>query len=121
MSRNSASIGPPEADDRFARLISDLEDLASLLDRHGEAHWCRWARTALSEVQRHDVRGLHRLRRGYGGMGSVNDLVLDGGDDGVESRHEVNAELDGLRTRIFDDVVTLLREGSACSDRSTSR
>lgn len=106
MSKRSASNGPSDIDDHLVSLISDLRELMALLDRHGEEHWSRWAGQSLSEVELYDARGLVRLRQGYGGMGSFNDLVLDGGD--ARDRGRVNGELDALRTRIFEGVITLL-------------
>lgn len=112
MSESIAPTGDNGAGE-LARLFSDIQRLVELLDHHGEEQWSRWARRSLSEIQRRDAHGLQRLRGAYGGMGSFNDLVLDAGED----CRRANAELDALRSRIYDDVTTLLRshggEGSA--------
>lgn len=105
MIEGGASTGRDEAEE-LSRLVSDLEWLADLLDHHGEKHWSRWVRQSLSELQRNDARGLDRLRRAYGGMGSLNDLVLDAGS--AEARRRVNTTLDALRTRIYSGVTALL-------------
>jgi len=114
VSTHGASAGQRGAEGRVDQLVADLEGLADLLDRHGEDHWCRWARRSLEEIRRRDARGLDRLRQGYGGMGSLNDLVLDGDD--AASRTRVNTELDALRERVHDGVTALLhglrREGA---------
>lgn len=98
----------PTDDDDVSRLVTDLETLVALLDDDGATHWSRWARQSLAEIERRDARGLTRLRQGYGGMGSFNDLVLEG--DGVEDRRRLNEELDALRGRIYSSVTTLLLE-----------
>lgn len=98
----------PADDDVVTRLVADLKSLVALLDDNGATHWSRWARQSLAEVEQHDARGLSRLRQGYGGMGSFNDLVLDG--DGFEDQRRLNDELDALRGRIYSSVTALLRE-----------
>lgn len=95
-------------DDDVTRLVADLQSLVALLDDHGAAHWSRWARQSLAEIEQHDARGLSRLRQGYGGMGSFNDLVLDG--DGFEDGRRLNDDLDALRGRIYSSVTNLLHE-----------
>lgn len=77
-------------------------------DDDGATHWSRWARQSLAEIERRDARGLSRLRQGYSGIGSFNDLVLDG--DGVEDGRRRHDELDVLRGRIDTSVTALLVE-----------
>src|SRR5690625_6651067 len=106
MSESGAWTGGDEAE-VVSRLLADLQSLADLLDDHDEIHWSRWVRQSLAELQRNDARGLHRLRRAFGGMGSFNDLVLDAAS--VEARQRENRTLDALRTHIFSSGIALLR------------
>ena len=94
--------------DHLTRLVTDLERLVALLHRHGEEHWSGWARRSLAELENRDARGLYRVRQAYGGMGSFNDLVLDGASP--ESRRQANTDLHALRERVFEDVTALLHD-----------
>jgi len=57
-------------------LISVLEQLATLLYSDGHIHWSSWMREARTRLLHSDASGITYLLSAYGGMGSINDLVL---------------------------------------------
>ena len=63
-------------DAKTAELIDVLEQLALVLESDDDTHWSRWMRTARGRLLEGDDSGVDYLRRAYGGMGSINDLVL---------------------------------------------
>jgi hypothetical protein len=66
------------------QLIGVLEQLAVLLESDGDDHWSQWIRKARALLVNTDYRGIEYLLSAYGGMGSLNDLVLGQGSvDGV--------------------------------------
>src|SRR4051794_31538121 len=71
------------------------------LERHLDAYECFWAeqvRCAADEVANSDAHGVRRFLGFFGGMGSLNDLVLqrDGRPLSIE-----NDELDVLRSKAW--------------------
>ena len=61
---------------KTAELIRVLEQIASLLNKEGADHWCRWACKARARLLDSDYSGIEYVLSAYGGMGSFNDLVL---------------------------------------------
>jgi hypothetical protein len=57
----------------FANLLHEIE---ALLSKHGEVHWAEQITRCLSSVERSDAFGLHRFLSFFGGMGSLNDILL---------------------------------------------
>lgn len=57
----------------FANL---LHDIAALLNKHGEARWADQIKRCLASLEQSDAVGLHRFLLFFGGMGSLNDIVL---------------------------------------------
>ncbi|NLE98327.1 MAG: hypothetical protein GX596_10140 [Propionibacterium sp.] len=100
-------------DDLVERLTATLTELQVLFDDVGEDAWHAWVRDCLRLIGRGDARGLRKVRGAFGGMGSLNDVIihpanghrLPPGDVG-----RVNLRLDDLRTRLFDGVVALQRQ-----------
>jgi hypothetical protein len=111
-------VTDPDFDARLARLIRDLDELANLLRDHGETHWLGWVTTCRTELAAHDAAAFDHLLGAYGGMGSLNDLLILGGnghavDPGEESA--VNVRLDELRTVIWDNATALRHDLRASS------
>lgn len=100
-------------DDHVERLTAALTELQGLFDDVGEDAWHAWARDCLRLVGRGDGRGLQKVRGAFGGMGSLNDLVIhpaNGHRVAPDEAPGVNERLDELRTRLFDDVAALQRQ-----------
>lgn len=87
----------------FDALQGELRNLSGLLDQVGEEGWSSWARRAESRLA--SGRAVPEdIRSAFGGMGSLNDLVIHpaNGHEVASSEVEaVNTELDGLRSRIW--------------------
>ncbi|MFV0372790.1 DUF6966 domain-containing protein [Microbacterium sp.] len=93
-----------EADTRLQR---SLQELATLLDSVGESFWASWAANAAARVEAGGDPA--DVRRVYGGMTSVNDLVIhpmNGHPIPPGRVDEVNEALDELRTRIYAESVS---------------
>lgn len=61
----------------------EIQALAELLDRaqelltkHGEKHWASWLEQDARRIRNLDLYGVEHLLSAFGGMGSINDLVL---------------------------------------------
>lgn len=63
-------------DSGIQELVSTLEEFAHLLESDGDQSWSLWIRTASRKLSNGDGSGVEYLLRAYGGMGSINDLVL---------------------------------------------
>ncbi len=57
-------------------LIETLTELAALLREHGETHWASWVESDAGSIVAGDFFGVTHHLSAYGGMGSLNDLVL---------------------------------------------
>ena len=88
-------------------LISVLSELAALLEGDGDSHWRSWMLEAKERLQHSDYSGIEHLLNAYGGMGSLNDLVLGQSyKDGVFAWKpgyiELNERFEKLRTKAWD-------------------
>lgn len=81
-----------------------LAELVELLERYGEARWADWLAADLRAIRKGDACGLDHLLQAFGGMGSINDLVIHPVNghriDAVEI-DTVNRRLDALREQIW--------------------
>ncbi|MGL4824329.1 MAG: DUF6966 domain-containing protein [Plesiomonas shigelloides] len=57
-------------------LIDVLDELASVLESDGNTHWSGWMQKARARLLNSDFSGIEYLLSAYGGMGSLNDLIL---------------------------------------------
>jgi hypothetical protein len=57
-------------------LIKTLDELSQILESDGALHWSSWMRSAAVRLKNDDSSGADYLLRAYGGMGSLNDLIL---------------------------------------------
>lgn len=58
------------------RLADLLGEAVTLLERYGETRWASVLSAARCELRAGDANGLLRLRSAFGGMGSLNDLLI---------------------------------------------
>jgi hypothetical protein len=94
--------------DREKQIRQTLIDIASLLDGVAEYHWAKKARNAAST----STIDLHEVLSWYGGMGSINDLVIARvNGHRVERAQEVplNDKLDELRNKVYVTASALRR------------
>ncbi|MFL1524684.1 DUF6966 domain-containing protein [Pseudomonas sp. O230] len=85
-------------------LIRILDQLATLLESDGDTHWRFWMSKARALLLGSDYSGIEYLLSAYGGMGSLNDLILGQSyNDGVLSWKpgyvELNEKLVELRNK----------------------
>ena len=62
--------------DRKPELAETLRNLVVVLEADGDEHWSHWIKDALARISGDDYSGIEKLLGAYGGMGSINDLVL---------------------------------------------
>ncbi|MDR7253982.1 hypothetical protein J2X46_002972 [Nocardioides sp. BE266] len=94
-----------------------LADAVRLLEGVGEQHWAAWLRGDLRRLRRGDGFAIEHLLSAYGGMGSINDVLISphNGHDVSEHEGEVTtAELRRLLSAIYHSASGLRRtSGSA--------
>jgi hypothetical protein len=87
-----------------AELFRAADALAKLLQDYGEQHWAAWVSRDRQRIQDGDASGIDHLLRAYGGMGSLNDLIihpLNGHHIAAEDIDPVNARLTQLSSRVY--------------------
>jgi Domain of unknown function (DUF6966) len=68
-------------DSDIARLVDLLDELADLLTANSQAHWAEWVARDAAWLRVGDAYGLAHFLHAFGGMGSLNDIVLGSGPD----------------------------------------
>ena len=58
------------------RLVSLLESASSVLRSCGEEHWSSWLEKDAALLRASDLKAIEHFLGAFGGMGSINDLVL---------------------------------------------
>src|SRR5262245_47458970 len=87
-------------------LLVVMRELEELLSVHS-AFWSANVRRAADEVANSDGHGLQRFLSFFGGMGSLNDLVLHQGGKPLRSE---NDRLDALRSKAWSVANALRHE-----------
>jgi hypothetical protein len=96
-----------------AELARLIEQAADLLLAHGETHWANWLRLDAQRIRNLDLRGVEHMLSAFGGMGSINDLILHPHNGHTLEESEVeatNERLSGLLSRIYNLAWRLRRE-----------
>ena len=91
--------------DLTPQLLSTLEQITSVLRKHGEEHWLQWILRDVTLIREGDLRGLEHLLSAYGGMGSFNDLYICAENGHRIERSDVepvNEELRALASQAYD-------------------
>jgi len=57
-------------------LIIELEACANMLKECSEIHWGLWLEECASLLKTGNFRGIEKFEGAFGGMGSINDLIL---------------------------------------------
>lgn len=86
-------------------LLLLLADAVSLLEGVGESHWAAWLQGDLTRLNRGDGYAIEHLLGAYGGMGSINDVVIgphNGHDISEHDGEAATAELRRLLSAIYD-------------------
>jgi len=89
-----------------------LDEAANLLHAYGVGNWTAWLKTDAERIRRSDFYGVEHLLSAFGGMGSLNDVVLVRSDapHGVRTASIDNALFESLRTEIYTQAAKLARE-----------
>jgi hypothetical protein len=89
-------------------LICILDQLAIVLESDGDTHWSFWMRKARALLLASDYYGIEYLLSAYGGMGSLNDLILGQSYvDGVLSWNPGHVELNEKFTELRNNAEQL--------------
>jgi hypothetical protein len=98
-------------------LVKTLDELAEVLECDGDRHWSAWMRMAADKLRAGDASGADYLLRAYGGMGSLNDLILGqthvNGSFAWKPNHmALNERFESLRTRAWQLAQNMRRSRS---------
>jgi hypothetical protein len=93
----------------IARLAETLEAMTILLKLHGDNGWAERIERCRSSIAQSDYHGVDRLLCLYGGMGSLNDVILQSGGVALA---EDNERFDALRTDAWNKTNALARDGA---------
>jgi hypothetical protein len=104
---------PAEPTPSLAVLLAALDEVIAILQAHGVDHWVGWLAADRQRLVDGDLDALSHLLQAFGGMGSLNDLVLDPTDrtassSGIDDRDD--NRLDGLRSLIFATALSVQGE-----------
>ncbi|MCB1939991.1 MAG: hypothetical protein KDE64_12430 [Rhodocyclaceae bacterium] len=76
----------------------EIQELAKLLERihlllakYGEKHWSAWLARDARLIRNLDLYGVEHFLSAFGGMGSINDLVLHPINDHQNREGEIDA------------------------------
>jgi len=83
-------------------LARELDETVALLQKHALEHWAKWLLEDSSWLRKGDFHGIVHLLSAFGGMGSINDLVLPERKD--------DARFTSLLTSIYAQARALQRE-----------
>jgi hypothetical protein len=94
-------------------LATLLEEAECLLRRHDVTHWAEWLHKDATRIRGLDLYGLEHLLSAFGGMGSLNDLILarpKEDDPSILDTSPDDEKFQGLLSRIRELAGRLYRE-----------
>jgi hypothetical protein len=106
-------MGEEDVDQQYQQLLEELAHLVALLREYGEPAWAEWLDRDRQRIRRGDAYGLERLLGAFGGMGSLNGLLLhpaNGHPVAPDRIDLVNNQLQALRGRCWRLTTDLRRE-----------
>lgn len=86
-----------------AALLSAADDAAALLRRHGADHWACWVEADVDRIRHGNPVGVDHLLTAFGGMGSLNDVIIhpaNGHDVAEADVDQVNRRLASLLQQV---------------------
>lgn len=90
-------------------ITTEIQDLADLLEstsdfllKHGVHSWATWLAKDAKLIRGGDYYGIEHLLSAFGGMGSLNDLVLHPANGHLISEADVNRGNDDLQAMLAD-------------------
>ncbi len=93
-----------DVDRRYDDLVDALVETVALLRRYDVSWWADWLDRDRVHVQRGDAYGLDHILQAFGGMGSLNDVVIhpvNGNPIAAEDVGPVNRRLGELTSQIY--------------------
>lgn len=100
-------------------LSKTIQEAADLLLSVGEQHWGNWLAKDAALIRRSDFRGVEHVLSAFGGMGSINDLIIHPINGHAVSEAEtsiVNEKLEILLSsvaakskKLYDEQIDALR------------
>ena len=57
-------------------LVNEFDQCASMLRSCSEMHWAKWLEKSATLLRKGQFNGIEHFEGAFGGMGSINDLVL---------------------------------------------
>lgn len=100
-------------DQRYDDLLDALGAAVAQLRRYGKGRWAAWLGADQTRIRNGDRYGIEHVLRAFGGMGSLNDLVIapvNGDPIADDEVGPINRRLDELRDRIYDAAKAAQRE-----------
>lgn len=94
-------------------LLASLRKLATLLQSCEENDWAEWLQRNADRIEHGDAPAFDQVLSSFGGMGSLNDLVIhpmNGHSVGASELNSVNTRLQVLRSDIYSTAVAVRRE-----------
>jgi hypothetical protein len=87
-------------------LLQHLSQTVFLLRAYQRTHWADWLQRDYDEIARGDFRGIQHLLGAFGGMGSLNDVMIHplNGDQVTE---EEGAEITATLHQLLRDIYVL--------------
>ncbi|WP_207885847.1 hypothetical protein [Pseudomonas sp. 30_B] len=89
---------------KTTELLNILDELVALLHAAGEMHWAHWLERDACRLRERDFYGVEHFLNAFGGMGSINDLIIH-----PENGHRISA--DEIRN-VNERLDTLLNRGA---------
>ena len=98
-----------------AKLIEEMSELSSLLERVGEGSWSSAVKNAHSYLSSSNYRGIEEAKTWFGTSGTLNDLILhpiNGHKIPEQEIDQVNSKLRTLSSNIYDLIKEVERNTS---------
>ncbi len=107
-------MSDPTIDDQQAQLLDALDEAIQLLRRFSIDRWADWLENDRSRIDGGDTAALDHLLSAFGGMGSLNDVVIYTTTHQLPHKGtyevEANEQLYDCRDRIWGLAKALKRE-----------
>jgi hypothetical protein len=91
------------------RLLKVLDDLEGLLLQYGESFWAECINGATTRIRNSEEYGLDELLGFFGGMGSINDLIICP-ENGHRITHEDEPTVNMQLASLVEQASTLVHE-----------
>lgn len=86
---------------RTTELLERLDQMSQLLLAVGEVYWSEWFAKDAETIRAGNFSGVDHFLGAFGGMGSVNDLIID-----PRNRHKVTAAQAVEVNRLLQDLLS---------------